>query len=61
MTNKEWLSTLDDETLAYLILYGLPKFSRASTSSSHYIKEWLGKEYTDKDMVVRYFMEETYD
>ena len=56
MTNKEWLLTLDDKVLANLILDGLPRFSRCSTSSSHFLTEWLGKEHTKDDYVEKYYM-----
>ena len=56
MTNKEWLATLDDEVLADLILDGLQRFSRLSTSSIHYLTEWLGKEHTEDDYVGKYYM-----
>jgi hypothetical protein len=39
MTNKEWLATLDNEVLADLILDGLQRFSRMSTSSIHFLTE----------------------
>ena len=56
MTNKEWLATLDDEVLADLILDGLQKFARCSTSSIHYLTEWLGKEHTKDDYVEKYYI-----
>ena len=56
MTNKEWLATLDDEVLADLILDGLQRFARLSTSSIHYLTEWLGKEHTKDDYVEKYYM-----
>ena len=56
MTNKEWLSTLPDEVLANLILCGLPRFSRTSTSSYHHIKEWLSQEHNQHDLVEKYYL-----
>lgn len=56
MTNKQWLLTLDDEVLADLILDGLQRFARSSTSSLQYLTEWLGKEHTKNDIVEKYYM-----
>lgn len=56
MTNKEWLATLPDEVLTYLILDGLPKYSRTNISSYHCINEWLSKEHTSEDIVEKYYI-----
>ena len=56
MTNKEWLLTLDNEVLANLILDGLPRFARCSTSSIHHLTKWLGKEHTKDEYVEKYYM-----
>lgn len=56
MSNKEWLATLDNEVLADLILDGLQRFARMSTSSIDYLTEWLDKEHTKDDYVEKYFI-----
>lgn len=54
MTNKEWLSTLPDEEVAYLFTEGMAKYASQCTQSYTAIVSWLKQEHTEKDFVEKY-------
>ena len=54
MTNKEWLSTLPNEEIAYLFTEGMKKYASQSTQSMSAIIEWLKEEHTENDYVEKY-------
>lgn len=45
LTNREYLSTLDNQSFINWILYDAPDVGRMSTQSSVFLAEWLDKEY----------------
>ena len=54
MTNKEWLSTLPDEEVAYLFTEGMKNYSHQYTQSFTAIVDWLKQEHTEKDFVEKH-------
>ena len=54
MTNKEWLTTLPEEEIAYLFTEGMAKYSHQYTQSYTAIINWLKQEHTEKDFVEKH-------